>query len=88
MYKSLDSPRDVEHDVLLSTSEFERITGVKRSMRYIKWDARDPSGHDPSCPRPIKISPRSNRFSLNATNLWVRQQVDRQRPLHHDESPH
>ena len=78
MEKLLKTSPGVSHDVMLLTGDFERITGVKRSMRYMKWDERNSAAHDPSFPRPIKISPRCNRFSLNATNAWVQQQLDKQ----------
>ena len=78
MEKIAKTSLSVSHDVMLLTRDFELITGVKRSMRYLKWDARNPRWHDPAFPRPIKISPRCNRFSLNATNAWVQQQLDKQ----------
>lgn len=70
-YSVLGLDRD---DQLISTEEFEKRTSVKRAMRYRKWDRFCPY-FDPTFPRPIKIGPRSNRFSLKATNEWVGQSI-------------
>ena len=64
----------LEHDELIDPKAFRQITGQKRSSHYLKL-SESSAYHDPTYPRPIKVGPRTNRFSKRAALEWVKQKV-------------